>query len=405
MKYLVQTSEPEMEKFWQLIIDMIEENYVTDDNKDDYLVLGINTLANVETIKQSYLQNINYRKLIVYQLEPLTDRHWIPPERILEYIQGYDEIWDYDIENIEYLQKLGYNPKFKPMRYTKKLETFDTADNPKIDILFVGSSTDSRIYHMNHIMWNRKFPFNIFWANGILGKELDYWMSQSKIILNLSTHWKNNRQAQTRIFYALNNNKLVLSQCTNVNYFGDNIVQFNSQDHMIERIEFLLNNQSWKSNVNFNKNNLFHNKTKISIFVYLEQHINWREKFTVIIQTLQAELLFDCAEYIQISFSGNERFEYSFDKINRIKHNQNKIDFMQDTTNFAYLNPFHRLLVLNNIDNNDIVNLNRFLANYTTILDNLFFYKILISKNIFWYQNKDKLCLKDVSSNENDIWT
>lgn len=357
MNYLISDTEPGLKEFWKTLIDMVEEHYITDEYKDDYLVMGLNNLYSAEQIKDMYLKNVTYRKLIVFQLEPLNDKHWIPKNRILENIKGYDEVWDYDLENIEYLHTLGYDPKFRPMKFTKKLDRFRTFDNPKIDILFFGSSTDSRIYHINHIMWNKSFEYNVAWINGIQDKMLDYFMADSKIILNLSTHFLSNRQAQTRIFYALNNNKFVLSQKTGINYFGDNILEFSNENEMMRLIEQVLKNESWRKDNSSNiecRSSLFFEKSKISIFVFIEQNETWREDSVYIIERLQNSGLFDHAEYIQFSFSGSEQFQYYFHKINRVRYDQGTVNCIEDLNNFARLNEGYKTLYLSNLNMQNI---------------------------------------------------
>lgn len=93
------------------------------------------------------------------------------------------------------------------------------------------------------------------WINNIDGALLDEYIAKSKIILNINPYDGATRQQQSRIFYPLINEKCVVSQTSNRNYFGDNIYEFTTKYDLKEKLEFLLQNDRWKdtSNITFRK--------------------------------------------------------------------------------------------------------------------------------------------------------
>ena len=390
MKYLYQNNILGMIKHWKLLETMVEDNYVSEENDNDYLVFGLINFLNIEEIKEIYLKNINYRKLIIYQLEPLNSNHWWKVENIIKNLHGADEIWDYDLENIEILQSQGFDPKFRPCRYTKSLDQIKIKDNPKIDVLFYGTPTEPRMKYWNHLCFNRNIEYNISWMSGIQSESLDYFLSNSKIILNLSTHSTESRQAQTRIFYPLSNNKCIISQESSINYFGDSIIQFNNESSMQEKIEIILENNLWKCSdrkINFN---IFNPISKMAIFIHIVQIDNWQEQLCNLINALQTQNLYDNVDYIQISFSKNINCPYHFYKINRIRYEQKEFyNSSFDLFNFAYLNSDYKLLICSNSTeqnfNMSIHSMNNW-SNTIKELDNN--HLIKFSKECFWINSK-----------------
>jgi hypothetical protein len=388
MKYLYQNNIPGMVKFWKLLEAMVEENYVTEENEDDYLVFGIVNYWNIEQIKQYYLQGISYRKLIVYQLEPLNHNHWWGAEQIIKNIQGADEIWDYDLENIEFLQKEGFDPKFRPCRYTNSLKRIETVEDPKIDVLLYASPTDSRINYFNHLCHNKTFEYNCAWMTGINGDSLDYFMANSKIILNLATQYENSRQAQTRIFDALINNKCVISQNAKINYFGDSLIQFNDPHEMMFKIESVLREGIWRKNEqDMPKPSIFYNVSKIAVFIYIDQNqLNWEEKFIFCVRQIQNCGLYDSADYIQISFSNDVNLNINFYKVNRIRFNQQTaLTTAYDLYNFSYLNPGYKSVFFSNTNDENFEHLLQCINNWRETIPELDSKNLIeFSNQLFW---------------------
>lgn len=80
---------------------------------------------------------------------------------------------------------------------------------------------------------------------------MEHFISRSKIILNIHAN-ENHRQEQIRINYLLTNNKCIISEKSNINYF-DNLINEVSGDNIdmlvenfINTINRLMINDSWR---------------------------------------------------------------------------------------------------------------------------------------------------------------
>jgi hypothetical protein len=194
-------------------------------------------------------------KLIVYQHEPLVKNHYIDSESLLDNLELGDEIWDYDLENINYLKQRGIVATFRPFLYTRALKRIKNISDPDIDILFFGTLTPYRSKILSDFTRNYNIPFDLYhiFANlniviawNKYGKELDELIGRSKIILNLHPYEGEQRQQQARIFYSLINNKCILSEKSKINYYNDMIVEFSGIKDMQAKVGFLLKDENWK---------------------------------------------------------------------------------------------------------------------------------------------------------------
>ena len=237
----------------------MEENYATADNAGSTMVFGLYSFHSCTKLREMF----NSNHLIVYQAEPLVPNHWWSTDLILKNLEGADEVWDYDLENIEILKKHGINAKYKPPRYAESLKTVKNVENPDIDVLFYGSLTERRSKFLSTFLMNSIIPHedeqiwlnaNFVFVNNCFGAKLDEYIARSKIVLNLNPYDGECRQQQTRIFYNLINNKCVLSEQNKFNYYGDMIVEFenNNTQHMFHQIINLLRDDKWKLYANDN---------------------------------------------------------------------------------------------------------------------------------------------------------
>ena len=243
-----------MPAFWQMLSRMIEEKYSHAYHPDDVLLMGCN-FASCTQLKSEYFPN-NNGKIIVYQLEPLIENHWHNKNKILENLKDADEVWDYNLENIDVLKQHGIHAKFKPLLHADCLKQIDNKEDPDIDVLFYGSFTDHRSNFFRDVTNNfvvtsdlelyRKINYVTLF--NIDDKKLDSFISRSKIILNLHPHDDQNmHQQQTRIFYPLINQKCVMSEKSTNNYFGDCIVEFDGFQDFGEKLIHLLKTDDWKN--------------------------------------------------------------------------------------------------------------------------------------------------------------
>jgi hypothetical protein len=228
---------------WDDLEIMVKNHYETEENTNSVLCLGTYLHQSVDEIKLKFLG----KKVIVYQLEQLVDNHWWSIEHIINNIKNADEIWDYDLENIQVLKSYGISAKFMPIKYTESLKRIENKKDPDIDVLFYGTLTPRRYniianminsdYYYNHINFVYLFNFD--------DKKLDDYISRSKIILNIHPN-ENHRQEQVRIYYPLINNKCVISEISSINYFGDLILE-REPEYFRNTIFYYLQNDLWKS--------------------------------------------------------------------------------------------------------------------------------------------------------------
>ena len=243
---------------WETIVEMIKEVYETKDNVDDFLILGQYLHIPAEQIKKNIQSSEKINKLIVYQLEPLVANHWWQTQHIINNIRHADEVWDYDLQNIEILRRHGIDAKFKPIKYAKNLERIQNSENPDIDLLFYGTPTPYRQDFIRNFTTNLViYPgeeliakLNFVWLYNISDHKLDEFIGRSKIVLNLPPYESETRQQQTRIGYLLNNNKCVLSKHSPINYFGDSIIEFGDYNNLKNQVLHVIQNNKWQNNNN-----------------------------------------------------------------------------------------------------------------------------------------------------------
>ena len=238
---------------------MIESNYApyVVDSHDTYFVIGHYLWSNAKELKERF----EAKRMIVYQHEPLVENHWWSTETIIKNLEGADEVWDYDLENIKILSKYGIDAKYRPPVYTEELKTVKNVDNPDIDLLFYGSPTNRRMQFLSDFItvlpindedrevFTKMSVVNTF---NVFGEKLDELIGRSKIILNTNPYDGECRQQQTRIFNALINNKCVLSEANRFNYYGNLIVEFRGLPDFASKVFDLLREDKWKNYTNNN---------------------------------------------------------------------------------------------------------------------------------------------------------
>lgn len=369
--------------FWKTLVTMTQENYETEDLANSSLIFAEYCKRPISHIKNE-LPKDNQRT-IVYQLEPLVQNHWWNTEKIINNIRDADEVWDYDLDNIEVLKKHGIDAKFKPMRFTQSLQRVNNLLDPDIDVLFYGNVTDYRNKFFNWF-WNATDSkvfgkLNFVWIKNFTDSKLDEFIGRSKIVLNLNPYDGLTRQQQPRIFYALINNKCVVSQKSPINYFGDSIYEFTNPHSLNNLLYSLLTDNKWREkNHNFNKCFAFQSN-KLAVFIDVIDQENWDKNYEKTLFTLQQSSWYDLADFIHIGHESHLSLPYDLLKVNRLK----KIEFGNDTLvemiKFAKLNPGYKILYLDNDYQQDILT-NHKLKEITDILeDNDLVYTSTKSKN------------------------
>lgn len=232
--------------YFKPITEFLLQYHDTEENKDSVIIIGTYNFHNVEFFRNKYPN----KKIIIYQLEHMVGGgYWRGTDSLIDNIIGADEIWDFDLLNIAYLSTYRNVKvdKHVPLLYTYSLDRlFVYDDDMDIDLLFFGYMSPRRYEYLQILQKHFYNKLKFMFVYGIQGGELDYYIERSKIILNVHAFGPYSRQEQPRIFYLLINGKCVLSEETQLNYYGDMIVEFN-KDNFVDKINYLLNDYNYMS--------------------------------------------------------------------------------------------------------------------------------------------------------------
>jgi hypothetical protein len=228
---------------------MLEENYKI--NSDLYFGYNLPDKEHdspfADMLRKSRSENKN---IILYQLEQLVHGSYWLTDASISRLKYADCIWDYDIDNIDFIKtqlKITKNVFFRPMLFSNNVK-IDLNQERDIDILFYGGISDRRKAVLTEIQ-RKLFNTKITFMHNVWGQELKDLISRSKIILNIHC-FEYNRQEQVRIFPLVCSGCCVVSEYSDRNYFGDSI--FNVPDSEIaDMCNYLLSNNRW---YDFSKN-------------------------------------------------------------------------------------------------------------------------------------------------------
>jgi hypothetical protein len=203
---------------------MLLEHFDVPDHAGTTFVLGDNVFHPVAHFRQFYPAS----RIVVYQLEQMVGSEtWHPVDRIVEHLRGADAVWDFDPLNAVFLGWRGVVvDRVVPMLYTHSLERVSLREQPRIDVLFTGYLNDRR-HRIFSVLQQRLYQHRVrlMWLQGVEGPDLDHYIGDARIVLNLHAFEPWHRQEQTRIFYPLINGRMVVSETSETNWFGDAIVE------------------------------------------------------------------------------------------------------------------------------------------------------------------------------------
>ena len=209
---------------------------------DTVVVLGYNV---AKYLPSKLRRDYPGKKLVVYQLEQLFDRSKWVNEHTYRWLKGADEIWEYDLSNMEWLTRNGFRPLYRPMEYCAALREFVASDKD-IDILFYGYPTRRRMAIVGALMEKTWTSYSTVWATGVTGKNLQDLLGRSRIVLNLHAFDEDCRQEQVRIFYPVINGCCVVSEKSPHNEFGKAIVVCDT-NKIAPTLKHVLDHGLWKT--------------------------------------------------------------------------------------------------------------------------------------------------------------
>lgn len=197
------------------------------------------------TPEQFRQQHLGMR-LVVYNLEQLfKGSPWLN-NKTIAWLRAADEVWDYDVENINFLYSIGIRASYVPMEYTEELKFTSVYNGPKdIDVLFYGAPTDRRLKILQSWMGTSQHHAVTIIATGISGQLLEHYIQRSKIILNLHAFDNTYRQEQVRIFVPVINGCCVVSEQSSRNEFSTAIVE-SSTRNLNNTLKTLIKSGDWE---------------------------------------------------------------------------------------------------------------------------------------------------------------
>jgi hypothetical protein len=221
----------QLNDFFTHVTEMLLEHFDTEDRKGTVFVLGGYVLEPVAKLRERFPG----KKLIAYQLEQMMGLgNWHQTSTLIENLMGYDEVWDYDPLNVHFLGERGIKvDRFVPLLHTRSLERVISSHDPKIDVLFYGIMNERRWRILNRVQLSCYNELRLVWVYG--EDEMDRYISDSKVILNIHAFEPWNRQEQVRMFYPVINGKTVVSEPSQHNQMSGLIIESGLND-MVETL-------------------------------------------------------------------------------------------------------------------------------------------------------------------------
>jgi len=208
---------------------------------DKVVVLGYNVAGYLPSkLRREYPG----KKIVVYQLEQLFDRSKWANKHTYQWLKNADEIWEYDLSNMEWLKRQGFRPQYRPMTYCQAMVDIPKK-NKDIDILFYGYPTIRRLKIIGELMEKTWTSYTTVWSTGLTGDRLKEFIARSRIILNIHAFDADCRQEQVRLFYPVMNGSCVISEKSPHNEFGKSIVVCDT-DKVSATVKYVLENKLWE---------------------------------------------------------------------------------------------------------------------------------------------------------------
>ena len=169
--------------------------------------LGRNIVVGAHLLGVDAIRRLPESSVLV-NTEQLGAREHPWSEAILD-IARHFEVWDYSIENIDYLQKSGCKgARWLKLGFQPQLSRLQRAPNLDVDVLFYGSIGERR-QRIIDALQSRGVSVKVLF--GVYGRERDEWIGRSKIVLNCH-HYDRHIFEIVRVFYLLSNRVPVVAE-------------------------------------------------------------------------------------------------------------------------------------------------------------------------------------------------
>jgi len=174
---------------------------------------------------------------IIYQLEQLTEEPDWFDQSMTEMLKGAHAIWDYSLENIQYLRDRGFKHLHHlPIGFHPSLQTIPQTE-ADIDVLFYGAVNDRR----EKILADLRSHCRVEELFQVYGPQRDAYIARSKIVLNVH-FYEAAIMEQVRLSYLLNNARCVVSEESAINPFKDMLITA-EYDRLVETCLGYLNDE------------------------------------------------------------------------------------------------------------------------------------------------------------------
>jgi hypothetical protein len=158
---------------------------------------------------------------IPYQLEQLSAAEGVFSKNVKNILSHAAAVWDYSLENIEFLRQQGISALHLPVGFHESLEQVPRGAKKDIDVLFFGSLGERRQAVLDKLEKTGRVRVKALF--GVYGRERDEYIGKSKILLNIHYYTTKIFEA-VRVSYLLNNRCCVVSEESPVYpYAGVNI--------------------------------------------------------------------------------------------------------------------------------------------------------------------------------------
>lgn len=239
---------PTIETFNDRVFDdvkaWLEDKFSDRKDLDDACIVV--ALCKTNMYPEAYRSTHPHKRVIVYNLEQMFPGATCANPFYLDWLRKADDVWDYDIDNINFLATFGIKAKYMPLEYTPALKYNTKAPEVKdIDVLFYGMLTPRRLQILQawSTMSHRHAKTVIL--TGVFGDDLIPYIQRSKIVLNLHAYPNSARQEQVRLAPLLVNNVCVVSEDSTHNEFGQSLVTTDTRN-INKTLKNLLKTDAWK---------------------------------------------------------------------------------------------------------------------------------------------------------------
>ena len=146
---------------------------------------------------------------ILYNFEPLNPPVFDSVGTFLEHYAPRCIVWDYSLDNVEFLRARGCKVQHVPLGYARPMTRIAPAADQDIDILFYGDVSERRAPVLEEL---RRTGLNVVIESDLYGAERDALIARAKVVLNIHNHDGIKALETPRVFYLLANRKAVVTE-------------------------------------------------------------------------------------------------------------------------------------------------------------------------------------------------